>query len=66
LGKEPMNALLEAVAEGWGWKLGNPVAIVATNQFGNAIVENAEGEYFRMVPEEWQCGLLARTAAESS
>jgi hypothetical protein len=35
-----MNVLLEAIVEGWGWKLGEPVAIIATNRFGNAIVRN--------------------------
>jgi len=54
-----MNALLEAVAEGWSWKLGRPVAIVATNRFGNAIVQNEQGQFFRIMPEEWACELLA-------
>ncbi len=54
-----MSALLEAVAQGWGWKLGEPVAIIATNRFGNAIVQNKGGHFFRIMPEEWQCELLA-------
>jgi len=59
-----MNALLKAIADGWSWKLGTPVALVATNRFGNAIVTNADGHFFRIVPEEWQCELLARSAEE--
>jgi|SRR5882724_2152573 len=59
-----MTDLLKAVSEGWSWKLGKPVEIVATNRFGNAIVKNEEGRYFRIVPEEWECELLASSSME--
>lgn len=59
-----MNPLIEAIAEGWSWKLGKPIAVVATNRFGNAIVESADGHFFRIVPEEWQCELLASSPAQ--
>lgn len=64
VGPKRMNALLEAVAEGWSWKLGRPVAIIATNRFGNAIVQNEQGQFFRIMPEEWECELLASSAEE--
>ncbi len=59
-----MSDLLQAIAKGWSWKLGNPVEIVATNSFGNTIVRNDAGQYFRIMPEEWQCELLASAASE--
>src|SRR5687767_9233549 len=59
-----MNPLIGAITEGWSWKLGKPVAIVATNRFGNAIVKNTDGHYFRIMPEEWRCELLARSDEE--
>ena len=59
-----MGDLLQAIAEGWSWKLGNPVEIVATNGFGNVIVRNEAGQYFRIMPEEWQCKLLATSASD--
>lgn len=59
-----MDALLKAIADGWSWKLGVPVELVATNTFGNAIVTNSEGHYFRIMPEEWSCELIARSAPE--
>lgn len=59
-----MSTLLQAVSEGWSWKIGDPVEVLATNCFGNAIVRNQAGEYFRIMPEEWQCELLARSPAE--
>jgi len=59
-----MNELLQAVVRGWTWKIGNPVEIIATNRFGNAIIRNEAGKYFRIMPEEWQCELLASSLAE--
>ncbi len=59
-----MSDLLQAISRGWGWKIGKPVEVIATNQFGNAIVRNEEGSYFRIMPEEWQCELIASSAAE--
>ena len=59
-----MNPLLDAISEGWSWKLGRPVELIATNLFGNAIVKNAEGQFFRIMPEEWSCELIACSATE--
>ena len=58
------DQLLEAVADGWGWKLGKPLQILATNRFGNAIVKNEVGQYFRIVPNESACRLIARSPDE--
>lgn len=59
-----MSDVLQAVAKGWTWKLGNPVEVIATNRFGNAIVKNELGQYFRVMPEEWKCELVATSAAD--
>src|SRR5215475_3682965 len=59
-----MSNLLQAISEGWAWRLGKPVEVVATNRFGNAIVRNEAGQYFRIIPEEWQCELLAASAVD--
>jgi hypothetical protein len=59
-----MDTLLDAIAEGWSWKIGSPVELIATNAFGNVIVRTADQSYFRIMPEEWSCELIARSAAE--
>ncbi len=59
-----MSDLLQAISRGWGWKIGEPVEMVATKQFGNALVRNEERSYFRIMPEEWQCELIATSTAE--
>ncbi|HTL56046.1 MAG TPA: T6SS immunity protein Tdi1 domain-containing protein [Candidatus Limnocylindrales bacterium] len=59
-----MSDLLKAISEGWSWKVGKPIEVVDTNKFGNAIVKNQAGQYFRIIPEEWECDLLAISAAD--
>ena len=59
-----MDPIINAIAEGWRWKLGQPVEVVATNLFGNAIVKNDQGLYFRIVPEEWSCELIANSTSD--
>jgi hypothetical protein len=59
-----MSDLLHAIFTGWGWKIGKPVEVLATNQFGNARVRNEGGSYFRIMPEEWRCELIATSAAQ--
>jgi len=44
--------------------MGEPVEVLATNDFGNVIVRNQEGVFYRIVPEEWQCERVARSPAE--
>lgn len=56
-----MNPLLEAIAQGWSWKLGEPAAIIAINRFGNVLIQNKDGHYFRITPEEWQCEFFAES-----
>lgn len=59
-----MKELLEAISEGWSWKIGKPFSLMTTNYFGNAIVQNEAGQYFRIIPEEWECDLLANSPDE--
>ena len=59
-----MEALHKAIADGWSWKLGTPVAVLATSPLGNVIVKNGDGWFFRIMPEEWQCDLLAHSEEE--
>jgi hypothetical protein len=59
-----MNTLLDAISDGWGWKLGRPVATHGTNAFGNAIVEDADGRFWRIIPEELDCTRIANSPRE--
>ena len=46
-----MSSLLESIQEGWGWAIGSPTRVVAVNSFGNVIVQNSKGQFFRIIPE---------------
>jgi hypothetical protein len=59
-----MSAILKAAAAGWGWKLGQPVAVIAQNAFGNIIVRSESGGYFRIIPEDLDCIHLADSPEE--
>jgi len=54
-----MDAILKAVAEGWGWKIGKPVTIIARNAFGNVLIRTENGGYFRIIPEDLTCVHIA-------
>ena len=54
-----MDDILKAVSEGWGWKIGKPGTIIAQNSFGNIILRNEDGRYFRIIPEDLKCVHLA-------
>jgi hypothetical protein len=59
-----MGTILESIEQGWGWKLGKPLKVVATNRFGNVLVEIAGGRFFRIVPEDLACEEFAHSKAE--
>jgi hypothetical protein len=46
-----MKSLLESIQEGWLWAIGTPVRVVAVNSFGNVIVQNSNGQFYRIIPE---------------
>lgn len=59
-----MSDVLEAAARGWSWKIGRPVHLIAQNAFGNVIIENDCGLYWRIIPEDVKSVLLADSLEE--
>lgn len=53
--------ILEAIRQGWGWLGVEPKRIIAMNAFGNLILEDISGQYWRICPEE----LFAKTIADN-
>jgi len=51
--------LPQAIQEGWGWMLDCPVEVLQINAFGNAILRDATGCYFRIIPEDVSCECIA-------
>ena len=56
-----MSDLLALCRTAWGFTGLVPSAIVDANAFGNLLVEDMSGCYWRICPEELSCTLLARS-----
>ena len=56
--------ILEIVAESWGWAGINPVEIVLENEFGNLIIRDMDGKYWRLCPEDLYCKIVANDRVE--
>jgi len=54
-----VSDLLETIGSGWGWKGLDPKAVTATNAFGNLLVEDCGGRYWRICPEETSAEVVA-------
>ena len=56
--------MLSVINNAWGWIGLEATELVASNPFGNVIVRDATGEYWRICPEELSCEVIARTSEE--
>lgn len=52
--------LLQVIERAWGWKGLKPVSVIARNAFGNVIVKDTAGAFWRIIPEELSCAVIAR------
>lgn len=63
--QEPVgNALTAALRASWGWTGIAPAAVVDHNEFGNLIVRDTAGQYWRICPEELDHHLVAANRDE--
>lgn len=56
--------LLDEVRSAWGWVGIEPIELVDDNDFGNIIIEDIHGQYWRLCPEEPYCEVVARSRTE--
>lgn len=56
--------LIADLQEYWGWVGLDPVEVVGENDFGNLIVQDAEGKYWRLSPEDCSCKIVASNRNE--
>ena len=57
-------SLVEEIRQSWGWVGIEPVEVVGENDFGNLIVKDEDGKYWRMCPEECYCKVIAANRAD--
>jgi hypothetical protein len=56
--------LLSVVKEAWGWTGLEPDQIVGDNDFGNLMIKDQSGSYWRLCPEDLYCQVVAHTRTE--
>jgi len=54
--------LLRTISEAWAWTGIEPCRVVDQNAFGNLLVEDQQGRYWRICPEELSCSVVADNA----
>jgi hypothetical protein len=56
--------LIAIIEDAWGWTGLQPDQIVGDNDFGNLIIKDVAGSYWRLCPEDLYCKVIARSRAE--
>lgn len=56
--------VIAAVEEAWGWVGMQPTEIVGENEFGNLMIKDVDGRYWRLSPEDLSCKVVAQTRAD--
>ncbi|RJG09009.1 DUF1851 domain-containing protein [Pseudomonas cavernicola] len=56
--------IIEAIKESWSWVGIEPEEIVGENDFGNLIVRDYRGRYWRLCPEDAYCKVIAENRNE--
>lgn len=56
--------LIREIHESWGWIGLTPAQIVGENDFGNLIIEDQTGRYWRLLPEDCECHVIAADRKE--
>jgi hypothetical protein len=56
--------LISSIKRGWSWTGLDPALVVGENDFGNLIVEDAQGRYWRVCPEDLKCIVIANSRTE--
>jgi hypothetical protein len=56
--------VITAVEEAWGWIGVQPAEIVGENDFGNLMIRDVDGRYWRLSPEDLSCEVVAETRAD--
>ncbi|MBU1396083.1 MAG: DUF1851 domain-containing protein [Gammaproteobacteria bacterium] len=56
--------LVDEIRQSWSWVGLDPVEVVGENDFGNLMVKDAEGKYWRLCPEDCSCSVVAANRQE--
>jgi hypothetical protein len=57
-------AVIDEIREAWGWVGISPEEVVGENDFGNLMVKDSYGQYWRLCPEDLYCTVMAANRKE--
>lgn len=52
-------SIIQVIKDSWGWVGINPISVVGENNFDNLLIEDIEGRYWRLCPEDLYCEVVA-------
>jgi len=56
--------IIEEIKESWGWVGIEPEEVVGENDFGNLMIKDVHGKYWRLCPEDVYCEIVAENREE--
>ena len=56
--------VIKEIKEAWGWVGIDPSEIVGENDFGNLMIKDFIGKYWRLCPEDLYCEVVANNREE--
>jgi hypothetical protein len=56
--------LVDEIRQSWGWVGIEPIEVVGENDFGNLIIKDEDGKYWRLCPEDCYCEVIANNRSE--
>ena len=56
--------MIEEIKEAWGWIGLTPKEVVGENAFGNVLIKDTSGKYWRLCPEDVYCEIVANNENE--
>ena len=57
-------SIIQEIKESWGWVGIEPSEVVGENDFGNLIIKDVAGKYWRLCPEDLYCEIVADSREE--
>ena len=57
-------SIIDLINKGWGWQGINAVELIDENEFGNIIFKSEDESYWRILPENPECIMIASNQNE--
>ncbi|MEL7488204.1 MAG: T6SS immunity protein Tdi1 domain-containing protein [Pseudomonadota bacterium] len=64
MGLNQLMDLISEIRDAWGWTGIDPLRVVSQNDFGNLIIRDKDGKYWRLCPEDVYCEVIAKDQNE--